>query len=354
MRSTAGTAPQGETAPVPQGETAPAPQARHTHDIVVVGASAGGVVTLQALAARLPADLGAAVLVVQHLSAEWSSELAAMLGRAGSLPAANAEDGMPIEPGRILVAPPDRHVLVEPGRVRVVRGPHENRHRPAIDPLFRSAAWAYGPRVVGIVLSGGLDDGTAGLWAIKSCGGTTVVQEPADALHPDMPSSALMHNRVDHRLPLVGIAELVARLAREPIDAAWAGAPKSIATEVNFARLNGRGIEDVDGLGLLSPFTCPTCRGALWEIDEASHLRYRCHTGHAFSHGSLTAEQGLLAEQAVYTALRAVEQKAAALRRLTQQWQGRYAALDEDYGQRARDLDATAETLRRLLAGSPL
>src|SRR5262249_5443581 len=151
----------------------------------------------------------------------------------------------------------------------------------------RSAAWAYGPRVVGIVLTGDLDDGSAGLWAIKSCGGTTVVQEPAEADHPEMPTNALMHMRIDHRLPLPEIAQLLARLARQPIDSpAVKLVPESIEVEIEAAKLHGT-MADTDRLGVLSPFTCPACRGALWEMEEGGSLRYRCHVGHAYSEGSL-------------------------------------------------------------------
>ena len=199
---------------------------------------------------------------------------------------------MPIERGRIHVAPPDNHLLVERDLVRVIRGPRENRHRPAIDPLFRSAAWSYGPRVVGVVLTGNLDDGTAGLWAIKSCGGTTVVQEPEDAQHPDMPMSALMHNRIDHRLPLREIPALLVRLVQEQVDGALPTPPAGLKDEIEFTKMN-RDLRDSQRLGALSPFTCPSCRGALWELEEGGHLRYRCHTGHAFSNASLLIDQGM-------------------------------------------------------------
>jgi two-component system chemotaxis response regulator CheB len=330
----------------------PAPQEASAtglmHDIVVIGASAGGVPTLQRLVGALPEDLRAALFVVLHLSAEARSELPAILGRAGPLRAVAAADGMPIEHGRIHVAPPDHHLLVEPERIVVTRGPRENRHRPAIDPLFRSAAWAYGPRVVGLVLSGTLDDGTAGLWAIKSCGGTTVVQEPGDALHPEMPQNALTHNRVDHRLPLDEMAPLLTRLAHEPVAAKPTRAPDSIHDELEFARMR-RGLHDQPPRGTLTPFTCPSCHGALWELDEGGHLRYRCHTGHAFSHSSLLVEQGTQVEESIYTALRAVEEKSLALRRLAARWPERFPVVKAEYETRARELDTASGVLRRLL-----
>ena len=325
------------------------PPASANHDLIVVGASAGGLQALESLLAALPGDLPAAIFVTVHFSPESRSQLPMLFGRRAALEVDWATDQAPILAGKVRVAPPDLHLLIEPGRMRAVHGPRENRHRPAIDPMFRSAAWAYGPRVVGVVLTGYLDDGTAGLWAIKSCGGTTIVQDPAEAQHPDMPQNALTHNRIDHRLPLAGIAALLARLAREPAGQP-AAKPEGVAVEIGFATMD-RGMGDMSRLGTLSPFTCPTCRGALWELDEAGHLRYRCHTGHAFSHASLLLEQGNEIESSVYAALRVVEEKAAALRRLAERWSARYPKMTADYEKRAREMDHTAQTLRTLLAG---
>ncbi len=320
-------------------------------DIVAIGASAGGVLALKRLAAALPSDYRGAVAVVVHTSPQARSELAGILARAGPLPAVAAVDGMALEHGRIHVAPPDRHLLVEPGRLRVVRGPRENRHRPAIDPLFRSAAWAYGPRAVAVVLTGNLDDGTAGLWAVKSCGGTTVVQEPAEADHPDMPTNALLHNRVDHRLPLRDIAALLAQLAKEAPAPAQRGEPvPSLANEVAYAQLAG-GLHEGAPMGRLSAFTCPNCRGALWELEEGGHLRYRCHTGHAFSHASLLLDQDVAIEESLYAAVRTMEEKAATLRRLAERWPEHLPGVRDDYEQRADDLVRSADRLRRMLEG---
>ncbi|HKE44233.1 MAG TPA: chemotaxis protein CheB [Steroidobacteraceae bacterium] len=315
-------------------------------DIIVVGASTGGIASLQELVSALPADLPAAMLIVLHLGANAPGMLPEILGRAGPLPAQVPEDKAAIEAGRIYVAPPDRHLLVERGRVRVVRGPKENRHRPAIDPLFRSAAWAYGPRVIGVVLSGELDDGTAGLWAIKTCGGIAVVQDPHGAISQGMPRNALAHTEIDHCVPLVEIAPLLVRLADEEVDGA-VRAPETLKSEVDFASMKGD-IRDMDALGTLSPYTCPTCRGALWELTDADLLRYRCHTGHAFSAESLVAEQSTAVEDALYSALRVVEEKATALRRIDETMP---ATAHQVTQHRITDLDATAKILRGLLAG---
>lgn len=187
------------------------------HDIVVVGASAGGVETLVKLVEKLPADLPASVFVVLHIPAQNPSLMPEILSRSGRLKAVHPRDGEAIQQGCIYIAPPDLHLLVEQGHVHLLRGPKENRHRPAIDPLFRSAAAAYGPRVVGVVLTGSLDDGTAGLLAIKRLGGIAIVQDPADALYPSMPLNALEHVNVDYKLPVSEIGPLIAHLAYEPV-----------------------------------------------------------------------------------------------------------------------------------------
>lgn len=187
------------------------------NDIVVIGASAGGLEGLVQLVDGLPADLPAAIFVVVHLSAKYPSWLPHILQKCGNLPAVHAVDGAPIEFGRIYVAPPDRHLLVKPEYMRVILGPKENRFRPAIDPLFRTAAVAYGKRVVGIVLSGALNDGTAGLFEIKEQGGVAIVQEPLEALFPSMPQSAIQHVAVDHILPVADIARVLVDLAYEPV-----------------------------------------------------------------------------------------------------------------------------------------
>jgi two-component system, chemotaxis family, protein-glutamate methylesterase/glutaminase len=188
------------------------------HDIVVVGASAGGVETLIKLVEKLPADLPASVFVVLHIPAQNPSLMPEILSRSGQLKAVHPMDDEAIQQRCIYVAPPDLHLLVERGRVHLLRGPKENRHRPAIDPLFRSAAAAYGPRVVGVVLTGSLDDGTAGLLAIKRLGGVAIVQDPVDALYPSMPLHALEHVDVDYKLPVSEIGPLITRLAYEPLD----------------------------------------------------------------------------------------------------------------------------------------
>src|SRR5262245_18842131 len=219
-----------------------------THDIVVLGASAGGLDALQRLCAALSPELSSSLFIVQHISAS-SRHIPEILARASTLPLEAPEDRAPFQPGRIYVAPPDRHMLLERNIVRVVRGPKENRHRPAIDPLFRSAAWSYGPRVVGVVLTGTLGDGAAGLWAIRSCGGKSIVQDPADASYAGMPRTALAFVDVDHCVPLSEIAPLILRLSQERAsDEKPRQVPTAVAADAGVA-MNDKDIPDMDLLG---------------------------------------------------------------------------------------------------------
>jgi two-component system, chemotaxis family, protein-glutamate methylesterase/glutaminase len=322
-----------------------------THDIITIGASAGGVEPLQRLVSLLPAKLPAALFIVLHIPQDSPSLLPDLLQRAGSLPALAPFDNTPIENGRIYIAPPGRHMLLEAGRVRIIYGPKENRHRPAIDPLFRSAALAYCSRVVGVVLSGNLDDGTAGLLAIKAYGGTTVVQDPAEASFPGMPENALKNVSIDHQLSIDEIAELVIDLANRPVSDAPDHPPPSVQTEVEFSKME-RDIDNMSELGgAPTAFACPSCHGALWEFQNGKLTRYRCHTGHAFSPESLLAEQSDAIEQALYSALRALREKATALRRLAGNY-ARLPRLQRDYELRASDVEKSADSIRSLLNGA--
>ena len=247
-------------------------------DIVVIGASSGGVEALM----RLMGDLPASVFVVVHLPQEHPSVLARLLDRAGPLEAKNAEDGEEMTPGRVYVAPPDHHLLLEDGRVRLTRGPKENRHRPAVDALFRTAAVAQGPRVVGVVLTGAHDDGTAGLFAIKRRGGGAIVQDPKEALFPGMPESALSFVDVDYCLPLGKMAPLLARLAHEDVPDRERGAypvPDDMELEARVAGLDPSTINSDERPGELSHFTCPECTGPPYEIEDGKLVRFRCRWG---------------------------------------------------------------------------
>ncbi len=254
---------------------------RDAQAIVVVGASAGGVESLVALVASLPASFQAAVLVVLHLASGSTSVLPQILARSGALPAAHAEDGEPLRPGRIYVAPPDSHLRVEEGSVALSTGPKENGYRPAIDPLFRSAAAAYGPRAVGIVLSGALDDGSAGLLEIRLAGGTALVQAPDDAAYPSMPRNAIASARPQHVLPVAELGPAVVEIVARAVE----NGERPMADDAQRE-------EPATPGGDLTALVCPECGGAIWADSEGGLTRYSCHVGHAYSEASFFAEHG--------------------------------------------------------------
>src|SRR3954468_12891678 len=320
-----------------------------THDIVVIGASAGGVEALSALVAELPRSLRAAVFVVLHVS-RGRSVLPEILTRAGRLPAAHPADGDRLEYGRIYVARPDHHLTLEEGVIRVVHGPTENGYRPAVDPLFRSAARVYGPRVIGVILTGALDDGTAGLAAVKEAGGVAIVQDPDEAFASSMPRSARAFVAVDHVLPVREIGVLIAGLTNEqagsrPVEEG----PHVRAIETDLGPPN-IALDGSDRPGKVSVFTCPECHGTLWEADERGIVRFRCRVGHEYSAESMLAAQTDSVDRALWTALRSVEERAALTHRLAERackrghhWVAR--AFDE----RALAADGHAAVLRELV-----
>lgn len=261
------------------------------------------------LVRTLPQDLDAAVFVVWHIAPHSPGVLPDILDRNGALSARNAEDGERVVPGRIYVAPPDHHLLLERDRVRLSRGPRENRFRPAVDPLFRSAALAYGPQVIGVVLSGGLDDGTAGLFAVKQRGGIAVVQDPGEAQFPSMPLSALEHVQVDHTVGAAELGPLLVRLVRTPAaDDTEYPIPDQLQIEVRVAMEDRAFDAGVETLGELSAFTCPDCHGTLRQLEEGGRLRFRCHTGHAFSAPGLLAALTDTIEESLWNSIRSLEE----------------------------------------------
>lgn len=322
-------------------------------DIVVIGASAGGLSALRALVNGLPGDFAAAVFVVVHVSPDSPGLLPQILASAGRLPAAHARHEEPIETGRIYVAPPDRHLLVDATRkVRIGHGPKENRFRPAVDPLFRSAALACGPRVIGIVLSGGLDDGTAGLKAIKQAGGIAIAQDPEEAEVPSMPASALRHVAVDHCVKAGEMPALLEKLVGESFDLAkdaQVAMPNQLEIEVNVQLDQSKREPAILELGEPSLFTCPDCHGSLLEVRDAVPARFRCHTGHGYTSASLDAELGEKIEDALWNAVRALEEHAMLLKQMSEHE-------DADAGEpkrlRARDSLRRVSLLREALAGN--
>jgi two-component system chemotaxis response regulator CheB len=287
------------------------------HDIVLLGASAGGVDVLIHLCHDPPENFPAAVLVVQHVAPTARSMLPAILARAGPLPVAHAQNGEPLRRGRIYVACPDYHLLVSADGQRILlrRGPQENRTRPAIDPLFRSAAVAFGSRVIGVVLSGLLDDGTAGLSAVKACGGITVVQDPADAAWPDMPRNALRGDNPDHCVPLADMAALLDRLVRTPAGPNHP-VPLHIVAEARIAEQEIAAMGRETQLGVPTRMSCPQCGGVLNEIKEGKQTRYRCQIGHAYGPESLVVAQNESLEEALATAIRTHRDRELLFRRM--------------------------------------
>lgn len=300
----------------PTDRTSPGADRRPVRDLVVVGASAGGVEALRRLTSRLPADLAASVVVVLHIPAYSRSALAAILERSGPLPVTQAQENDPLRAGRILVAPPDHHILIADDRVTLSRGPRENGHRPSVDVLFRSAARAAGPRVIGVVLSGTLDDGTAGLVAIRERGGTSIVQDPSEAAYAGMPTAALEGDSPDAVLPVDEIAALLGRIVGSEVDQRAGPVTELMDAEVAMAVPQGDALSAADRPGVPSAFACPDCHGVLFEIDEGGIRRFLCRVGHAWSATSLAAQQTAAVEGALWTALRALEEKAALADRL--------------------------------------
>lgn len=313
-------------------------------DVIVIGASAGGIEALTTLVGCLPPDLGAAIFVVLHMAPDQKSVLPRILSSAGKLPARHARDGEAIAPNRIYVARPDHHLLIHDGHMRVVRGPRENGHRPAIDPLFRTAAHALGPRVIGIILSGALDDGTAGLVSIKGRGGLALVQDPNEAIVQMMPRSALENVDVDHVLPTSEMGAMLPALVREDAPAEPA---RSALLEVESAlQLNGSTGGTLK-VGDPSPLACPDCGGVLNEVREGDLLRFRCRVGHAFAPESLYQQQRVALEGALWAALRALEEQGALGRRMAARARGLGQVKSATrFDERAESAEAQARLVR--------
>lgn len=314
-------------------------------DVIVVGASAGGVEALRAMAAGLPPDLPASVLVVLHMPRTAPSALPRILERSGPLPARGAFDGEPLVPGRIYVAPPDRHLLLLDHRVRLSRGPTENGHRPAIDPLFRSAARAAGARTIAVVLSGSRDDGAVGAQAVARAGGLVVIQDPREALHPMMPQAVLARVEPDHVSAAAALGPLLGKLAAASVPVRPEGEPDPLL-DAEVAIGDFRPLTTDRIVSAPPVFGCPSCGGGLYELETWPQPRYRCRVGHAWSPESLMEEQATETEGALWTALRALEEKAALSRKMAET--GRTDS--RTFGRLAEDTEEAAGLIRDLLA----
>jgi two-component system, chemotaxis family, protein-glutamate methylesterase/glutaminase len=302
-----------------------------SRDIIVIGGSAGGIESLKAIVRGLPANFAASILVVIHQTPDYPSALPHLVSRWGGLPSTQAVDQEHLRPGHIFISRPDHHLTIEGHRIRVQRGPRENRHRPAIDPLFRTAAREYGERVVGVILSGRQDDGSAGLYSVKQRGGIAIVQDPQDAAAREMPLHALEYANPQYVLQAREIAPVLIKLLHDDHD-------ETAMTQKNTAKNGGKrsgknpekkngskaGKPDAnievsyasEGEGSPSVFACPECHGVLWELKKDKLTLYRCRVGHSYSTDSLRTELSQASESALWAAVRALEEKAAMQRRI--------------------------------------
>jgi two-component system chemotaxis response regulator CheB len=279
--------------------------------VVVIGASAGGMDALCKVVGQLDEDFPAPILVVMHISADATGDfLLEALQKAGKLKCEHAAHGQLAKAGRIYLAPSDHHLLIHAdGRLQVTKGAQENRYRPGIDPLFRSAAVSFTNRLIGIILTGYLDDGTSGMIALQRCGGTTIVQDPMDAEYPDMPTNVLNQLDADYVLPLSSIGAVLEQLVAKKIPLRRKRVPKDVLTEAKIAERVLSDLAAVNSLGEQVPFNCPGCGGVLWKVADGIGLRYRCHTGHAYTYNALLAAQTSKIEETMWTALRMFEER---------------------------------------------
>lgn len=321
-----------------------------THDIIAIGGSTGALDALKHIFADFPAHLPAAVFVVRHIPSDGENMLADILDAASPLTVKTAAEGDIIENSHAYIAPAGHHLLVDNGVIRLGHGPRENMARPAIDPLFRSVALSCGPRAIGVVLTGLLDDGAAGVAAIKRCGGITVVQDPADAVADSMPLAALSACRIDYRAPAGKMAHLLAQLAKEPAPPALP-APHDIALEVQIAAGRPSTTEEIAQIAAPVALSCPSCSGVLSQIAEPSRLRFRCQIGHAYTAGALDKEQEAAVAEAVVVAIRVLEERHTLLVKMTADAKRRQQKLSADqYEERAADYRQKADMLRRAIS----
>lgn len=318
-------------------------------NIVVIGASAGGFEALKKIIKELPHDLDASIFIVWHMSPDVRGILPNVFNKLNTIYAAHAQDGEPILRNRIYIAPPDHHLLIEDEHISVTRGPKENRFRPAVDPLFRSAAYAYGNRVIGVILSGALDDGTAGLWRIKFNGGLAVVQDPADAEVPSMPEHALSEVQVDYCVPVADMAGLLARLSSTEItENIHAMKDEQTKIEIDIAAEKNALQKGSLDIGILSPYTCPECHGVLSKILDGDLIRFRCHTGHAYSADTLLASLTEKIEESLYGAIRGMDESLLLLNHIGDHYsEANQPKLAAVYFRKAKEVEQRSDLLRK-------
>jgi two-component system chemotaxis response regulator CheB len=322
-----------------------------SRDIIVIGASAGAVEALTQLVRDLPDAFAGSIFITVHFPANGTSNLPRILSRAGRLPAVHPANGEQILPGRIYVAPPDHHLLLSRRAIRLVRGPRENGNRPAADPMFRSAALAFGPRVIGVVLTGNLDDGTSGLAAVKRAGGIAVAQDPDDALFPSMPKSAIDHVDVDKIVPVSELGATLAALTTVPPPAGERSDMSDDAKEAELSSVNLDAIEQYDEQpGHVSAYSCPDCGGVLRELHDGQFIRFRCRVGHAWTANALLETQAGHMDEALWTALRSLEENVALARQIAGRHRQRgHLKLAARFEAQAQTIEAKASVIREAL-----
>ena len=322
------------------------------HDIIVIGASAGGVEALKKLTTSLPKGLQAAIFVVVHFPSSSTSVLPAILQRSGAFPATHAEDREPIQEGHIYIGPPSYHMLLADHETQLMRGPREHGFIPAIDPLFRSAAATFGPRVVGVILSGTMGDGASGLHAIKEAGGIAIVQDPDEAIFPEMPLNAIEHVDVDYVLPLSGIARKLVQLSESPaLEEEFEMMNDSNQSEMEEIQEDIQGYVKGEDSKSITTLTCPDCGGVIWELREGNILHYRCHIGHKYSPNSMLARQGEALETALSSAVRALEERAMLLNRMAIRSETKGSPKTAArFRQKAEEMERQADVIRQVIA----
>lgn len=313
---------------------------------VVIGASAGGMAALKELVAQFPEDFPAPVFIVNHMGADTTGEaLLRVLNESSRLTCKHGQDRHSFQNGHIYLAPSDQHMLLVKDQILITKGARENRSRPAIDPLFRSAAVAYGNRVIGVILTGYLDDGTSGMMAIKRCGGVCIAQDPEDAAYPDMPQSVIANVGADYCLPIAGMGALLCELVKRELPESQP-VPEDIVIEAKIAQRVLSDLPSVQALGDQVPYNCPDCGGVLWQIAEGKLVRYRCHTGHAFTSSALLAEQNVKIEETLWVALRMFEERQNLLVRMSKTQSSQAGS---SISQRANDSQIHIDRIRTML-----
>jgi two-component system chemotaxis response regulator CheB len=316
--------------------------------VVVIGASAGGLKAVYQLVGNLPPDLPLTIFVVIHMSKHSQPDvIVQQLQKSTSYKCAVATDGLPIEMGSIYLAPADSHLLIKRGKMRLGHGPHENRWRPSINVMFRSAAAAYGSEVTGIILSGLLDDGTSGMAAIKRCGGMCIVQEPAEAEFMDMPVNVINNVQVDHRVLVQDMGYIIADVLSKPVRNL--PVPEDVLLESQITERMASSITNMEKIATHSNFTCPDCGGGLWRIKNEKFGRYRCHTGHVYTDEVLLEKQNEQMEESVWISIRMIEERRNLLLNLVSQNKTDNIAITKDYQARADELSVHVERLKALL-----